>query len=419
MPPSSAPRRPSSSTRCPTTISRAGSTPPRTSPTRELSLDLYAESRTHAERAVCTRRATGQGARFPSLSIVLGSIATVEARFADAAEILAGAVEAARLAGDAQGLAWMLLNRGLLATTGKGDVELGLAAGEECRELTRSMDRSYITDWSQVVLARALLQAGDARRAVEVMAEPAADDFSLIPCGWRIGCFELLTRCSIALDRPAEAQAAASAARDARRRSSGFRSRRRWRSGPRARWRSSSGTASVRSSARSPRPSAWSASLRRSRSRSRARSPGSAFALAGERDRAMEELSWAAATCEEHGAELHFLEAEQELRRLGHRRHRPGQARGTEASGIGALSTRELEVAQARRRPPHEPRNRRRAVPQPQDGRDAHAQHLPQAGRHLARGRRARARARRALIRRFSASRAGSGRASRCTARAG
>ena len=310
----------------------------------ELSLDLYAESRAHAERALALARATGQGARFPSLHIVLASIATVEARFADAAEILAGAVESARLAGDAQGLAWMLLNRGLLATTGKGDVEMGLAAAEECRELTRNMDRSYITDWSQVVLARALLQAGDARHAFDVMAGPAADDFALIPCGWRIGCFELLTRCSLALDRAPEAQAAASAAA-LHAAQLGL---------PFATAMAERAAAEVALQLGDCERAAESALVSAERME-RLRAPvevalsralaGSAFALAGERERAMEELSWAAATCEEHGAALHFQEVERELRRLGHRRHRPGQARGTEASGIGSLSTRELEVA--------------------------------------------------------------------------
>ncbi len=49
-----------------------------------------------------------------------------------------------------------------------------------------------------------------------------------------------------------------------------------------------------------------------------------------------------------------------------------------------ALSGRELEVARLVRRPPHQPRDRGRPVPQPEDRRDPHAQHLPQARRVVA-----------------------------------
>jgi ATP/maltotriose-dependent transcriptional regulator MalT len=310
----------------------------------ELSLDRYAESRIHAERALAVARTTAQGSMFPSLFIVLASIAIAEARFAEAGEVLAGAVESARLAGDAQGLAWMLLNRGLLATTGKGDVAMGLAAAEECCELTRTMDRSYITAWSRVVLARALMQAGEARRAAEVLVECAADDFALIPCGWRVGCFELLVRCWLALDRPEEAQAAATAAAEhATRLALPFAAVMADRAAAAvALHLGDSRLASTLALASAERAQQLGAPVEAAISRTLA---GRAFALAGERERATEELEWAATTCEAHGSELHLAEAERELRRLGHRRHRPGQTRGSDTAGIGSLSGRELEVA--------------------------------------------------------------------------
>jgi ATP/maltotriose-dependent transcriptional regulator MalT len=310
----------------------------------ELSLDRYAESRLHAERAVAVARATAQGAMFPSLFIVLASIATAEARFADAAEILAGAVESARLAGDAQGLAWMLLNRGLLATTGKGDVEMGLAAAEECCELTRDLDRSYITDWSTVVLARALMQAGEARRAREVLEDAAGNGFELIPCGWRVGCFELLTRCLLALDRPEEAQAAAvAAATHAARLGLPFATAMADRAAAEVALHLGDALlAAERALASAEQLERLGTPVEVALSRMLA---GRAFVLSGDRERSTTELAWAAATCEERGSHLHFAEAERELRRLGYRRQRAKQTRGTDSAGISSLSGRELEVA--------------------------------------------------------------------------
>ena len=63
-------------------------------------------------------------------------------------------------------------------------------------------------------------------------------------------------------------------------------------------------------------------------------------------------------------------------------------------SGVAALTKRELRDRRARHRPQDEPRDRRAALPQREDGRVAPAQHLRQARRVLPGGRRARGRAR-------------------------
>jgi tetratricopeptide (TPR) repeat protein len=77
-----------------------------------------------------------------------------------------------------------------------------------------------------------------------------------------------------------------------------------------------------------------------------------------------------------------------------------GRSRGATRTGDrGELRARLADAARARDRrpgdrPQDEPRDRRRAVPQREDDRDAHAQHLRQARRLLARAGRARRRAR-------------------------
>ena len=85
--------------------------------------------------------------------------------------------------------------------------------------------------------------------------------------------------------------------------------------------------------------------------------------------------------------------AERELRQLGHRMHRrtpPGKADGV---GCRLADGARTSSRPARRRPQTNPEIAADALPQPQDGRDAHAQHLPQARCLLARRGRARRRA--------------------------
>ena len=60
----------------------------------------------------------------------------------------------------------------------------------------------------------------------------------------------------------------------------------------------------------------------------------------------------------------------------------PGKADGT---GVESMTERELAGRSACRRPQDESRDRGGVVPQPEDGRDAPAQHLPQARRRVAR----------------------------------
>ena len=72
---------------------------------------------------------------------------------------------------------------------------------------------------------------------------------------------------------------------------------------------------------------------------------GRALAQAAEPDRAAVELERAAAAFDSFGSARHRAAVEQELRKLGrniHRRTRPGEA---DATGVGSLTARELEIA--------------------------------------------------------------------------
>ena len=79
--------------------------------TAEVYLDRYAEAERHCTRAIAVARATGQGALFPVLTVLLGAVTLMTGRPGEAAELLDGAVEAARLSGNDQVLALNLLNQ--------------------------------------------------------------------------------------------------------------------------------------------------------------------------------------------------------------------------------------------------------------------------------------------------------------------
>ena len=90
-------------------------------------------------------------------------------QLAEAAELLDGAVEGARLSGNVQALAGNLFNRSLAALAA-GDVETALATAEESVELTRGLDQSLVSRGAGAVLAGALFENGEPRRAIETLA---------------------------------------------------------------------------------------------------------------------------------------------------------------------------------------------------------------------------------------------------------
>ena len=67
----------------------------------ELYLDRFAKASAHAERGIAVARATGQAQLFPVLVPLLGWLRGMEGRLEEAAELLDGAIEAARVAENA------------------------------------------------------------------------------------------------------------------------------------------------------------------------------------------------------------------------------------------------------------------------------------------------------------------------------
>ncbi len=311
--------------------------------TAELYLHRYAAAGAHAQRGLAIAQVTGQGEISPVLVPVLSNVLHVTGRVADSAALLDGAVEAARLSGNAQSLGWNLLSRSFTALAA-GDVPIALGAAHESLEVTRDLDDGLVSTYASVALASALYEDDEAGRAIEVLLAAAGGEaLPAIAAGWRANYFELLTRCWLAVGDAGAARAAAERA-EATAAELGL---------PLARAMAHRAAAAValadepaiaaeRALASAGAADGVGARVEAARARTLA---GRALARGGDTPRATAELERAVHQLDLCGAVRYRHEAERELRRLGrsvHRRTRPGRRDGT---GLETLTEREAEVA--------------------------------------------------------------------------
>ena len=134
----------------------------------ELQLDRFSDAIAHAERGLEIARATGQMA--PTLVPTLGTARFMRGLLSESAAVLDQGLEAARIGGIEQAIAWSLVNRSMAALAA-WEVETALSTAEEAIELTQRLDESWISGWAGVAHAGALLRR---RRARARGGEPAA-----------------------------------------------------------------------------------------------------------------------------------------------------------------------------------------------------------------------------------------------------
>jgi tetratricopeptide (TPR) repeat protein len=350
----------------------------------ELYLDRFAEAGRHAERGLAVAQATGQTEISPFLIPVLGTVLQMLGNLDEAVRVLDGASEAARLSGNVQALAWNLLNHAN-ASLYVGDLETAGRAAQESVDITRDLDHSLVSTYAGANQCFVLNALGEHERAIAAVTESAGgDDLPLIPGGWRANYFEVITRSRLALgDGEGARRAAAGAAEVAERTGTTF-----------SRAMAARAAAAVALDAGDPERGAEQALLaaadcdaiesRVEASISRTLA-GHALGAAGRQDEAIAVLERAAGELEGYGAVRHRQAAEYELRKLGrrvHRRSAPGKA---DRALLETLTERGRD-RRTGHRPTHQPGDRGRAVPEREDHRDAHAQHLPQARRDLAGG---------------------------------
>jgi DNA-binding CsgD family transcriptional regulator len=309
-------------------------------------LDRYPAATRHARRALEICRRTGQGEQFPLVVQMLGVSLWVLGKPLEAEELFEGSVEAARLTGNVQTLAWNLFNRSLAALA-TGDLEVALATAEESVELEEDMEPGPIRTATAAVLAAVLLEAGQADRSVDLLLTRVrgVEGLRVIGGGWRARFLEVLTRALLATGRRADAARAATATQacaDVV-------------SLPTATGMASLAAAEIALDADEPataaeRALAAAAAFEEAEAlwdAARARElAGRALAQAGDSEQAALELELAAAAFDSFGSLRYRDQAERELGKLGrrvHRRTRPGKADGR---GIETLTAREFQVAQ-------------------------------------------------------------------------
>jgi ATP/maltotriose-dependent transcriptional regulator MalT len=312
--------------------------------TAEFYLENFAGAGTHAERALRIGRTEGNGDLFPLIVPMLGGSLWVRGRMAEAGEVLDGAIAAARLVDNPQGLAWNLFNRSYAAFAA-GDIDLALATAKEAFDLAQQLDPGPVPAHAAVALAYARFETGHAERCAELLVEFAGgNELRLIGGGWRARYLELLTRAFLEAGRRGDAEHAAAAAH-ACAKAVGL---------PMAGAMSALAAAALdlddgKPAAAAERALSAAAALEQignvfdaATSRLLA---GRALAQAGAPEQAAAELELAASAFESFGSHRYRLKADQELRKLGrsvHRRTRPGKADG---SGFESLTERELQIA--------------------------------------------------------------------------
>jgi DNA-binding CsgD family transcriptional regulator len=314
----------------------------------ELYLDRFAAAGEHAERVIAVARATGQPAFIPFGFMLLAWVRMLRGELADGAATLDAAIEESRLLGNDQSLAGLILNRSLTAL-GAGDLGLAASTAREAVDLTRDTDAGLISAAAPLALCAALLESGDAGLgdAVELMIHRCGGPgLPFMPGGsFRAKWLELLTRCSLALGRRADAERAAACAEDTAVAMGGLRMAAAMAERAAATIAFEAGDPQL--AARKALASATAADevgipVEAALSRTLA---GRALARAGEPERAVAELETAAAALHACGAGRYRDAAELELRRLGrHIHHRTGPG-VTGGHGLVSLTQRERQVA--------------------------------------------------------------------------
>ena len=391
-------RRRRSSIRCRTTSSPATSRPRPGSPaSSSISTGTPRPTRTPT-RALAVARATGQGELFLVLVQTLGGVWRQRGKLAEAAELLDGGIEAARAAGQHA-------RAGAGASPAAPPPRCGWATWSSRSPPRRRASTSARTPTSSfhsaeaaADLAAALLETGRAgargRAAPRLRRRRGADAHRREPeSPLPRGAHALPGSRSTATPRRERAAALRRGLGLGRAAADG---RRLGRPSDGGRRRCTPATRLAQPSRRSRRPPPPTRSARRSRPRCRARSPAA-------RSPKPASVTAPPPSCSARPRELRGARRAALPRRGGARAaqarpsHPPAHARRARPTrpALESLTERELQLARLVVDRKTNPADRRRAVPQPEDGRDAPAQHLPQGRRVVARRARARRRARR------------------------
>lgn len=310
-------------------------------PWAECFLERYEDCVGHCDRGLAVLRATGQGHYMAELIHARAISNVVLGRLADAIDNEARAIEAARLTGNSDALMQALTY--YAQATIYCDAQVALRAAQESVELADELE-----DYPTFAVARARLglvlgELGEPTRCAEaLLAAGGGPDMPLILAVWRPLFCDVLTRAELARGRLHEADQAARHAQ-ASADDLGLHLPTSWAQRARAAILLAEHKpldAAQLALASAAEAATIGAHIESARSRTLA---GRALLTAGQREQAAQELQAAATQFESCGATRLRDDVERDLRRLGRRFHRRKEHN---AVGVGALSARELEIAE-------------------------------------------------------------------------
>ena len=310
----------------------------------ELYMDHFQESTSHGLRGLALARATGQGFLVPMLTQATASALGVQGHLLEASVLLDGAIEASRLAGNDQTLAWDLMNRAFIDAH-RGEMDAAISAAEESLDLTNALGSGFVSTHAGVMLAIARMENGEPAKAVELFVTAGGGEDMPLAAGRLAGEVSRSTDARLVTGRSRRRSGTFRRRRRRGRRRDGSRHGRRMGAARRSRGRTRGGRAGRgrRSGARLGR------GLRRRGSGGRS----SGFADAGRPGACARGRSGArgrrAATRNRHtrGVRRAALPARGGARAAQARARRPRRSRPGKLDeiGIASLSERELELA--------------------------------------------------------------------------
>ena len=309
----------------------------------EYFCEAYDDAARHFRRAIALARTVGQGQYVVSMMVGLAQALERLGSLREALTTAEAAVEASRLTGNPQAVGFALVAEAWTAAE-LGDVERARAAAEEAVALLDSLDESVLTRATHAHVGVIWLEIGEPDRCIEQLRAAGLPDFPLIEPGRRCWLYTVLARAELEVGEPAAA-AQWVARGEATVRGLDLPLAEAWVLHARALSTLADGdaaeaarlalTAADRADVvRAPVPAARCRTL-----------AGIAFAQAGDVEQAIRLLTRAQRDLAAHEANRYRDEAARELRRLG-RRVGARQRRAGRGAGLGALSGRELEIAE-------------------------------------------------------------------------
>ncbi|HEX6584050.1 MAG TPA: AAA family ATPase, partial [Thermoleophilaceae bacterium] len=304
----------------------------------EIFLGRFDDADRHLQRGLDLARASGQGQHI-LMTTGRALVLSIRGDVSNATDVVATAVEIARLSGNDQVLAWALDTESRVATT-RGDLDTAVRSGEEGVALAAAQGKPWLSAPVGSALGVARLEAGDPERCrTELLQWGGGPDLPLVRLWLKCIGYEALTRAELALGNGDAADEWAGRAEALDTSLSPLAAAMTLRARARVLLAQGAANEAVAKSRKAAQvEDEVGARVAASQSRTLL---GQALVAADRRDEAIIVLQRAEAELAACGAVRYADEAARELRRLGRRVTR----RGRGAAGDMGLTGRELEVA--------------------------------------------------------------------------